>query len=379
MRNHESCPPFRKRPPLRHPDRRKAVDRRTVFADEGGVRHASWPEQKVQFVTRYLFVVLGLLFFNLAPDFSPTWMTLWQINLVFVVLALLNTLNFWHASRHLHSVARYRFAMWLDIVTVAICIANDPYEIPPSLIVYILVVLGNGMRYGMPFFAEAVIGSFVGGSMALVLRHAYAALQLAPGMIFLTLFSAIVLVYAYILMGRIESSRSQLMRSSNTDTLTGLLNRRALLEVADNMFDRVNNQGARLVMMFADMDRFKSVNDGSGHAVGDQVLQKLGEILLDSIRGSDIAARYGGDEFVVLLGDVTIIDAEPIARRIQIRVTDYAQERGLDFSVTIALGEAPTHGTSIDTLLDRVDEALYRSKNEHGAGGIGRAVVITGH
>lgn len=361
------------------PDRRKAVDRRTVFADEGGVRHASWPEQKVQFVTRYLFVVLGLLFFNLAPDFSPTWMSLWQINLVFVVLALLNTLNFWHASRHLHSVARYRFAMWLDIVTVAICIANDPYEIPPSLIVYILVVLGNGMRYGMPFFAEAVIGSFVGGSMALVLRHAYAALQLAPGMIFLTLFSAIVLVYAYILMGRIESSRSQLMRSSNTDTLTGLLNRRALLEVADNMFDRVNNQGARLVMMFADMDRFKSVNDGSGHAVGDQVLQKLGEILLDSIRGSDIAARYGGDEFVILLGDVTIVDAEPIARRIQIRVTDYAQERGLDFSVTIALGEAPTHGTSIDTLLDRVDEALYRSKNEHGAGGIGRAVVITGH
>ena len=361
------------------PDRRKAVDRRTVFADEGGVRHASWPEQKVQFVTRYLFVVLGLLFFNLAPDFSPTWMSLWQINLVFVVLALLNTLNFWHASRHLHSVARYRFAMWLDIVTVAICIANDPYEIPPSLIVYILVVLGNGMRYGMPFFAEAVIGSFVGGSMALVLRHAYAALQLAPGMIFLTLFSAIVLVYAYILMGRIESSRSQLMRLSNTDTLTGLINRRALLEVADNMFDRVNNQGARLVMMFADMDRFKSVNDGSGHAVGDQVLQKLGEILLDSIRGSDIAARYGGDEFVILLGDVTIVDAEPIARRIQIRVTDYAQERGLDFSVTIALGEAPTHGTSIDTLLDRVDEALYRSKNEHGAGGIGRAVVITGH
>ena len=361
------------------PDRRKVVDRRTVFAEEGGVRHASWPEQKVQFVTRYLFVVLGLLFFNLAPDFSPTWMSLWQINMVFVVLALFNTVNFWHASRHLHSVARYRFAMWLDIVAVAICIANDPYEIPPSLIVYILVVLGNGMRYGMPFFAEAVIGSFVGGSMALVLRHAYASLQVAPGMIFLTLFSAIVLVYAYILMGRIESSRSQLVRSSNTDTLTGLLNRRALLEVADGMFDRVNQHGAQLVMMFADMDRFKSVNDGSGHAVGDQVLQKLGEILLDSIRSGDIAARYGGDEFVILLGDATLIDAEPVARRIQARVKDYAHERGLDFSVTIALGEAPTHGKSIDALLDRVDEALYRSKNEQGAGGIGRAVVMPGN
>jgi diguanylate cyclase (GGDEF)-like protein len=361
------------------PDRRNVDDRRTVFSDTSGVRHASWPEQKVQFITRYLFVVLGLLFFNLAPDFKPTWMSLWQINLFFAALALLNTVNFWHASRDLHVVARYRFAMWLDIVAVAICIANDPYEIPPSLIVYILVVLGNGMRYGMRFFAEAVIGSFAGGSMALVLRHSYASLQIAPGMIFLTLFAAIVLVYAYILMSRIESSRSQLVRSSNTDTLTGLLNRRALLEVADSMFDRVNNQGARLVMMFADMDRFKSVNDGSGHAVGDQVLQKLGEILLDSIREGDIAARYGGDEFVILLGDVTIADAEPIARRIQTRVTDYAQERGLDFSVTIALGEAPTHGTSIDTLLNRVDEALYRSKNEHGAGGIGLAVVMPGH
>ena len=66
---------------------------------------------------------------------------------------------------------RYRFAMWLDIIGVSLCILNDPYDIPPTLIVYILVVLGNGMRYGMRFFAEAVIGSFVGGSVALFLRY----------------------------------------------------------------------------------------------------------------------------------------------------------------------------------------------------------------
>ncbi len=355
------------------------VDRRAATMGARGVRHASWPEQKIQFITRYVFFVLGFLFFNLAPDFKPNWMSLAQINLFLGGMVLLNSFNFWHASRELRAVWRYRFAMWLDIVGVSICILNDPYDIPPSLIVYILVVLGNGMRYGMPFFAEAVIGSFAAGSIALYLRYLHTALQLAPGMIFLTLFSAIVLVYAYILMGRIESSRKTLEHSSSTDTLTGLMNRRALMEAADAMFDRVNQQGSRLVLMFADMDRFKGVNDGSGHAVGDQVLRKLGEILLDSVRGGDVAARYGGDEFVILLHDATLDEAEPIARRIQARVNDYACERGLDFSVTIALGEAPTHGTSIDTLLDRVDEALYRLKNERGAGGIGRAIASPTH
>ena len=132
-------------------------------------------------------------------------------------------------------------------------------------------------------------------------------------------------------------------------------------------------------MLFADMDRFKSVNDGSGHAVGDQVLQKLGEILRESIRGGDVAARYGGDEFIILLNDASLDEGEQIARRIQTKVEDLSREQGLDFGVTIAMGEAPTHGKTIDALMDRVDEALYRAKSQRGAGGIGRAVVTSGH
>jgi diguanylate cyclase (GGDEF)-like protein len=180
-------------------------------------------------------------------------------------------------------------------------------------------------------------------------------------------------------MGRIESSRRQLEQTSNTDTLTGLMNRRALLQAADELFERVNQNDGRLVLMFADMDRFKSVNDGRGHAVGDQVLQKLGQILRESIRGGDFAARYGGDEFVILLNDATMDVGEQIARRIQDRVQQFAQEQGLDFGVTIALGEAPTHGATIDALMDRVDEALYRSKSRSGPGGIGRAVALSGN
>ena len=359
-------------------DRRKVIDRRNVPEARGGIRHASWSEQKIQFVTRYLFVALGFLFFNLAPDFKPSWMSLWQINAFYGLMALINTINLWHASRNLYCVPRYRFAMWLDIIGVSVSVLNDPYDIPPTLIVYILVVLGNGMRYGMPFFAEAVIGSFAGASLALFLRQYHTGMHVPPGMIFLTVFSAIVLIYAYILMGRIESSRNQLERTSNTDTLTGLMNRRALLAAADDLFDRVNRSDGRLVMLFADMDRFKSVNDGSGHAVGDQVLQKLGEILRESIRGGDVAARYGGDEFIILLNDASLDEGEQIARRIQTKVEDLSREQGLDFGVTIAMGEAPTHGKTIDALMDRVDEALYRAKSQRGAGGIGRAVVNSG-
>jgi diguanylate cyclase (GGDEF)-like protein len=357
-------------------DRRKIADRRNAYEGDGTIRHATWSEQKIQYLTRYLFQMLGLLFFNLAPGLHPTWMSLSQINAVFAVQVLLISICFWHASRRLYCVARYRFAMWADIVVVSLCVSNDPYEIPPSLIVFILVVLGNGMRYGMRFFAEAVIGSFAGGCIALLVRQVYGELPIPTGMIFLAIFAAIALIYAYILMGRIETSRKQLERTSNTDTLTGLLNRRALLSAADVLFERVNRNDGRLVMLFADMDRFKSVNDGRGHAAGDQVLKKLGDILNDSIRGGDIAARYGGDEFVILLGDASMDEGEQIARRIQERVRDFAREQGLDFGVTIALGEAPTHGNTIDALMDRVDEALYRSKSQGGVGGIGRAAPL---
>lgn len=353
-------------------DRRRIGERRSVPTGEGGLRHATWSEQKTQFATRYLFIAFGLMFFNLAPDFQPTWMTLTQVNLFFLLMTLINSFNFWHASQELYSVPRYRFAMWTDIVGVSICVLNDPYEIPPSLIVYILVVLGNGMRYGMPFFAEAVVGSIVCGIVALVLRLAKSGVEITPGMTFLAIFAVTVLIYAYILMGRIENSRRQLERTSNIDVLTGLMNRRALLAAADELFDSINENGGRLVLLFADMDRFKSVNDGAGHAVGDQVLQKLGAILRDCIRGGDVAARYGGDEFVILLNDATLDEGEQIARRIQESVNEYAKSQGLDFSVTIALGEAPTHGDSIDVLMDRVDEALYRCKSKRGS--IGRAL-----
>ena len=352
---------------------RRGTHRRLSDSWSGEVRFAGWNEQLVQFLTRYLFIVLALVFFGSSDAVGQMGMSRWQIYAFFIGHSLVNTVTMWHAWRNPRSVRRYRIALWLDIVAVSVAVLNDPYDIPPSLIVYILVVLGNGMRYGMPFFAEGLIGSFIGGLAALGVRQMHSTLNMTSGMIFLTLFSGIVLIYAYMLMGRIESSRRQLEHTNATDTLTGLLNRRGLYEIAERLFDRALGHGEKIVVMFADMDKFKNINDTLGHPAGDQVLRELGIILRESLRAHDIAARYGGDEFVLMLSNTTMDEAEHVARRIQSKVVASAQARGQEISLTIAYGEAPTDGATFDAVLESVDQALYQSKLKHGVGGLMRA------
>jgi len=353
-------------------ERRSRPDRRNHAEYEVQSRTPSWSEQVVQFLTRYLFVVLGVMFFNFTTGISPAWMTPLQLNIAFAVYFVINSALFWHASRRPLLARRFRIAMWVDIVITSISVLNDPYAIPPSLLVFIMVVLGNGMRYGMRLFREALIGCFSAAMLVLSLRYVSDSSSISPGLVFLNLFGGIILVYAYILMGRIEHSRAQLERHSRIDTLTGLMNRRGLLEIADQLFCQLHRGRDRLVVMFADLDKFKQINDTHGHATGDQVLKRFSRILTDNLRSDDIAARLGGDEFVLMLTDTAAEQAEGIAQRIQQQVTECAASHQLEYSVTIGIGEAPTHGKTLDDLLAEVDRALYHAKVQHGGGGIMR-------
>lgn len=272
---------------------------------------------------------------------------------------------------------RYHIAMWVDIAAASISVLNDPYAIPPTLLVYIMIVLGNGMRYGMRLFAVSLIACFSTAMIVLTLRYALSGAEVSPGLIFLNLFGGIILVYSYVLMGRIEDSRNELEQSSNVDTLTGLMNRRALQNVASSMFLSLKNNQQKFVLLFADLDKFKVVNDELGHAAGDLVLREFAHIMRNSIREADVAARYGGDEFVILLEDTTINHAQLIAERIQKQVSHWSDENEINFSVTFGLGEAPTHGDNFENLLDQVDKALYRSKSTHTGGGLAIAGPVT--
>ena len=316
----------------------------------------------MQYRTRYLFWCLAMAFFNLSHGVTPVLLSPLQMNIALVVYVGCVTALFLHAG-HLHFCpARFRLAMWVDVVIVTIAVVNDPYPLPPSELVFIVVVLGNGMRYGMRIFAEALLGTFAGIVLAFSLRFAGSGQELSAGLIFLNLFGGIILVYSYILMGRIEKNRSQLEQQSRIDPLTGAMNRRALFEMATPLFQQVERNRSQLAVMFADLDKFKTVNDSFGHSTGDQVLRDFAAILRDSVRGYDLVARLGGDEFVLLLPDATLALAEQTALRIQQKVNEYAAAKNLDFSVTFGLGEVPRHGRDLAAILHRVDIALYRSK-----------------
>ncbi len=357
----------------RHGERRRRSDRRSGRLLFGSMRAASWPEQQTQFITRYFFVLIAFAYFNFSASSRPAVMPLAVINLFYGAYVLFNTWGYFDAKRHIDSPGRFRLALWVDILALAMAVVNDPYQTPPSLIAYILVVLGNGMRYGMSLFIEAIAGSLVGALIALAVRHFVLGNALSPGVLFLFLFFAVILGYAYILVRRNELTRSQLEHHSLTDALTGLTNRRGLFELSLPMFQCLRAaKDERVAVMFCDLDKFKAINDNLGHAVGDRVLKQLGEILRSVVRASDIAARYGGDEFVLVLNNTTVDQAEVIGRRIQARIASWAAENGMDCSATIALAEAPTHGEELSELLSCADQALYQSKQTRGPGGVQR-------
>ncbi|HKK14101.1 MAG TPA: GGDEF domain-containing protein [Gammaproteobacteria bacterium] len=357
-------------------DRRAWRERRSDQPAPDGLRFPGWPEQVVQFLTRYLFVALGLAFFNLTT--AGTWMGPTGITSVFGLYFLVNTVFFVHARRHPVCPGRYRLAMWVDIAMVSVAMLNDPYPIPPSALVYIMVVLGNGMRYGLRLFGEALAGSFGAALAVLAVRHVGFGSPLTDGAVFLALFAGIILLYAYILMSRIEATRRQLEHSSKLDGLTGLMNRRALEDIAQVLFSRLDREDATLVVMFADMDKFKQVNDTHGHAMGDRVLRRLAGILRANVRAGDVAARYGGDEFVLLLSDTDTDRAETVARRLQDKIKADAAELGLQCSITIGIGAAPAHGRSLEQVLEKVDQALYDGKADRTRGGIVRVGAAGG-
>jgi two-component system cell cycle response regulator len=155
-----------------------------------------------------------------------------------------------------------------------------------------------------------------------------------------------------------------------TDKLTGLYNRHYLDTHLTNMVQQALISQKPLSLMIMDMDHFKAVNDGYGHDVGDEVLKQLSAVIVDSVRGSDLAARFGGEEFVVLLPESDFVSGFGMAERIRRKVEEYefrvSHEVGI-LKKTLSIGVATLnhHGDSPAELIKRADTALYHAKH-HG-------------
>ena len=155
-------------------------------------------------------------------------------------------------------------------------------------------------------------------------------------------------------------------REARTDEVTEVANRKALNEKLHLLLNDWHRRGEPFVMMLADLDYFKRINDSHGHPAGDRVLKTVGNCLKESVREGDFVGRYGGDEFAVLLPhtqlDVGVDLAELIRRRVSDRASRLAM-RNEQISVSLSIGVAvPREDDSAEGILRRADEALYRSK-----------------
>ena len=151
------------------------------------------------------------------------------------------------------------------------------------------------------------------------------------------------------------------------DLLTGLPNRNSLNERLSTVLTMANKRLDKMAVMFLDLDRFKTINDTLGHAVGDRLLQQATQRLKGCVRSGDLIARWGGDEFTLLLPQInTIDDATKIAQRILDVLKPAFDLEGYQLYITSSIGIAiyPEHGEDAKTLLKNADAALYRAKAE---------------
>ncbi|WP_137133029.1 PleD family two-component system response regulator [Rhizobium sp. FY34] len=168
---------------------------------------------------------------------------------------------------------------------------------------------------------------------------------------------------------RLRSSVRQTIELAVTDGLTGLNNRRYLDNHLKTLFNRAAVRGRPLSVCITDIDRFKQVNDTYGHDIGDEVLKEFAKRIRTTVRGADLACRYGGEEFVVVMPDTDGTSATAIAERLR-RIIEQAPfdlpGTGLTLNITASLGIA-TNLSGLDTpeqLMKQADKALYEAKNQ---------------
>jgi two-component system cell cycle response regulator len=166
----------------------------------------------------------------------------------------------------------------------------------------------------------------------------------------------------------LRQSVTQTLALAVTDELTGLYNRRYFDRHLSLMLEKAREQERDMAVMLIDMDFFKSVNDNHGHDIGDAVLKEFSQRLRRNIRGVDLACRFGGEEFVVLMPDTDYRQAQGVAERVRMAVA----ERGFEtpemrpLTVTCSVGVALNehHTDTPEMILKRADVALYRAKRE---------------
>lgn len=194
------------------------------------------------------------------------------------------------------------------------------------------------------------------------LRHAQEVVSL---IIILTILIEAVFIFRP-MVRKVTSFAERLQKEANHDHLTGLLNRRSFGILVDKTWALSKRHDYSLSLITYDIDHFKSINDSYGHDVGDKAIQHISDILIQNTRESDSVARFGGEEFVIMLPNTNKHDAHILANKIREKIEQSPLQVNkliLELTISGGVAECEKHDQNIEKTLKRSDDALYQAKN----------------
>lgn len=244
--------------------------------------------------------------------------------------------------------------------------------------VYLWIIAGHGIRYGARFLISGMILSVVGFGLVLALTPYWQSARLTGAGLLLGLI--VLPLYQLMLLRRLQSVNQRLslelnktMHAASHDTLTGLANRGYFFQRLEEEIARAKRYKSHFAVLFIDLDGFKDINDRLGHQAGDEVLQQTAARLRTVCRETDLAARFGGDEFALIVAGVGDCEAvrEP-ARRVAdaVRCPIPWRDEELHLTASVGVSVFPSDGATPDELTHHADLAMYHVKRQGKPGRI---------
>mgnify|MGYP001792453331 CR=1 FL=1 len=276
----------------------------------------------------------------------------------------------WVIARHSFAPARAEFRhLAVDSALGGVWVALMHFNLLPSVLLVTMLsvdkIAVGGMRFTLRttlcLVAACVMTSAAVGWGVEIETPMSVVAACIP---FLVAYPLAISTVMYGLSRKLAQQNRWLTQISTTDELTGLANRRQGFAAAEQALARHRRNGGAAVLVVLDIDRFKQVNDRYGHPAGDQILRRVATTLRQCSRVTDTAARYAGDEFVLVLPDTTLQGAAEMMKRLREHLAAEVFERAPGLRCTVSLGAAEAHRemADVEDWIQQADAALYNAK-----------------